>query len=201
MKRNVIAIKNILLTVSFAIMLLGNATVSADNGELAPPKQVVVVCRNQAGVGSAAMEITTRIERHFHTPLASILPVYSIVPERAIKFLPAVKGKVDAAWVRELAALNNADIAVVAELAEYRTYIRYSYRDDDAMQYSAVSVRYHIFDRSKKDIFSDRLSDIYEGSMSSNSSPEYLLNAILDRLEARLIKEIPFKPQEVLTNN
>ena len=193
--------RGFLLLVSCVIILCGAVPAGAEPGDLLPPKKVAVVCRDMEGDNAAAAAITARIEKYFRTPLSGVLPIYSLIPAQAVRLPNAPKGKPDAGWVKEVAANNNADIVVVAELTEYSTYIRQRSWDDDTLQYSAVSVRYHVFDRTKDNFFSDKLFDTYEGSMTSISSPEYLLKMILDKLEMRLMKEIPFKPHEALALN
>ncbi len=135
--------------------------------------------------------IAGTLAERFRTPLASIVPVYDLVPPAEIApLLPAApagkKIRLDGALLAAIGEKLGADIVVAAEVTQYYTYTYYS-GEGDPMRRINFEIRLLSYHKPTGVFFDRRDHEYYNGDDTPVVQPDYLAR----RLTSDLLAKVP----------
>lgn len=136
--------------------------------------------------------IAKTLADRFRTPLASIVPVYDIIPRGDIvPFLPTApaggkKVTLDGAVLAAIGEKLNADIVIVAEVTQYYTYTYFTGEGDPYRRIN-FEIRLLSFHKPTGVLFDKRDHEYYHGDDYEVVQPEYLAR----ELTAGLLAKVP----------
>lgn len=146
----------------------------------------------------AQTAIVTQLNNHFKTPLSSVVEFYTLIPQQdilqAMPPVPTRKAKlsIDEQLLREIAVKTRADILIAVKLNEYRSAMSITTRTGTLLQQTDVELIYGIYlAEQEPHYYSKKLQRHYQGEASVASSPDYLLNELIDEIREVLEKQVP----------
>lgn len=159
----------------------------------AQPQRVAILpvyfhsIQSDAAVGRV---IASTLAERFHTPLASIVPVYDLIPSQDIApVLPPIpadgkKVKLDGAVLAAIGDKLSADIVVVAEVTQYYTYTYFV--DGDPMRRIHFEIRLLSFHKPTGVLFDKKDHEYYNGDDYEVVQPVYLARKMTTDLLAKV---------------
>lgn len=136
-------------------------------------------------------QITQALERKFHTSLASLVPVFELLPADTIQTdytaIQTDNGKpvLDKALLQAMAAATQADIVIAAEVTSFRALTHRTW-DNEEVQETDVALHIASYQKSSDSFLTVRDRQTYRGTFLLSGRPDYILDDLLYRLLNKL---------------
>lgn len=136
-------------------------------------------------------QITQAMERKFHTSLASLVPVFELLPADTIQAdyaaIQTHNGKpvLDKTLLQGMAAASQADIVIAAEVTSFRAVTHRTW-DNEEFQETDIALRIASYQKSSDSFLTVRDRQTYQGITLLSGRPDYILDDLLYRLLNKL---------------
>lgn len=136
-------------------------------------------------------QITQAMEKKFHTSLASLVPVFELLPSDIIQAdytaLQAHNSKpiLNKALLQSMAATSQADIVMAAEVTSFRAVTYHTWDEEEFLE-TDIALRIVSYQKSSDTFLTVRDRQTYQGTSLPMSWPDRILDDLLYRLLNKL---------------